>query len=103
MDVNKLESGLSILPWKEGKGVGTGLGNESWPMRLLALEWFFILRIREAFGKLRSIKEELADTYDKKNHLENKGLSCKGIKDSKSLLLWLHLEEINRECNLPAR
>lgn len=73
MDIDKLESSLGILPWKEGKGVGTGLGHESWAMRLLALEGFFILRIREAFGKLKSTKEELADTYEKKNRLENKG------------------------------
>lgn len=53
-------------------------------MRLLALERFFILRIRETFGKLKSIKGELADTYDKKNRLENKALSCKDIKDSRS-------------------
>lgn len=83
-DINRFESSLSILPWKESKGVGTGLGNKSWPMCLLALEWFFILWIRETLRKLKSIKEELADTYDKKNHLENKALSCKDIKDSKS-------------------
>lgn len=94
-----MKQSLSILPWKESKGVGTGLGNKSWPMCLLALEWFFILGIRETFRKLKSIKEELADMYNKKNNLENKALSCRSVKDPQIPHFWLYREDIRHEYN----